>query len=163
MRLPSFSHPNEDYFIPFRMLLLARVIDKEIGRDLAPFEITVAEWRVLAQCCSRGSSSAAEIAAAFDADRAEVSRAVARLVKAKHVHREPDKSHRQKKRIIPTESGLAIFEGVRAVRETYFAEILQDLTLDERRAFNKAMHHMTLRVEERRSARKAEDPASSEE
>lgn len=155
MTQPPFSGHQDDYFIPFRMLLLARVIDREIGRDLAPFGITVAEWRVLAQCCSRQSSSAAEIAAAFDADRAEVSRAVASLLMAKHIYREPDINHRQKMRIMATESGRKIFEGVRAVREAYFSDVLQDLDQDERRALNSAMSRISHRVEEKRANRKS--------
>jgi DNA-binding MarR family transcriptional regulator len=154
MEPPRLSDYGTDYFIPLRMLLLARVIDRETSRDLSQFGISVAEWRVLALCCSRKSSSAAEIAATFDADRAEVSRAVAGLLKAKHIYREPDSNHRQKMRIIATDSGRNIFEGVRTVRDAYFSEILQDLTSEERAMFSSALDRIGLRVEEKRSVRK---------
>ena len=146
-----------DYFIPFRLLLLARMIERETSRDLANLGVTVAEWRVLSQCCSQGSSSAAEICAAFEADRAEVSRAVAGLVKRGLIQREPDGSHRQKMRLTPTEAGWDVFKGVRDMRDAYFNEILQDLTSEERKAFNDAMHHIAVRVDERRTLKKASE------
>jgi len=142
-----------DYFIPFRLLLLSRMIERETSRDLSRFSVTVAEWRVLSQCCSMGSSSAAEICAAFEADRAEVSRAVAGLLKAGLIQREPDSSHRQKMRITPTDAGWEIFEGVRVMRDAYFNEILQDLDPDERKAFNAALHSIAVRVDEQRTLR----------
>ena len=150
-----------DYFIPFRLLLLARMIERETSRDLASFGVTVAEWRVLSQCCSMGSSSAAEICTAFEADRAEVSRAVAGLLKEGLIQREPDSNHRQKMRITPTEAGWKIFRGVRDMRDAYFSEILQDLSPEEREIFNGAMHRIALRVDERRTMKKAGEAGSS--
>jgi DNA-binding MarR family transcriptional regulator len=155
MALPSLWG-TEEYFIPLRLMLLARMIEREMTRDLqVGFNLTVADWRVLATTCSNGSSSAAEIRSTFEADRAEVSRAVARLLKADLIQREPDSSHRQKMRIIPTEAGRAIFDGVRPMRAEYFEWILQDFSAEERTAFEKAIKTVALRVDERRSARSA--------
>src|SRR5687768_10934785 len=71
---------SNQYFIPHRLMLLARMVDRETARDLqGDFNISAAEWRSLAYICTMGSSTAAQICVAFEVDRAEVSRAVARL------------------------------------------------------------------------------------
>ena len=83
---------SNQYFIPHRLMLLARMIDRETARDLqSDFNITAAEWRALAYTCTMGSSSAAEICVAFEVDRAEVSRAVARLLEREFCHFVPPK------------------------------------------------------------------------
>lgn len=151
---PTWNHAGGDYFIPHRVLLLARMIDREMARDLqSAFNLTVAEWRVLTLTCSLGSSSAAEICTAFEADRAEVSRAVSRLLKARLIQREPDASHRQKMRITPTEEGRKAFEGMRSIRDAYCNWILRDLTVEERQSFNRVLETVAVRVDERRSVR----------
>lgn len=153
MALPPTWGTGE-YFIPLRLLLLARMVERETARDLqVGFNLSVADWRVLALTCTIGAPSAAEIRSVFETDRAEVSRAVARLLKANLVQREPDSRHRQKMRIIPTDAGRDIFEGVRAMREAYFASILQDLTVEERGNFEAALKSIALRVDELRSGK----------
>lgn len=162
MALPPTWGTGE-YFIPLRLLLLARMIERETARDLQlGLNVTVAEWRVLATTYMNGSSSAAEICARFETDRAEVSRAVARLLKADLIERKPDPSHRQKMRITPTAAGREVFEVARAMREDYANAILQDFSPEERRDFDKAIKRIALRVDERRSARNmvvGDDPA----
>lgn len=156
MVLPfAWTQNGGEYFIPHRLVLLARMIDRETARDLqAAFNITVADWRVLALTCGTGSSSAAEICAAFETDRAEVSRAVSRLLKAGYIQREPDSSHRQKMRIMPTPAGQGVFEGVRTMREGYFNEIMQDLSHEQRISLYDALKCIAVRVDERRSAKR---------
>src|SRR5215216_2608338 len=66
--------------LPYRLLLLARMIDRQASRKLqAEFNISLAEWRVLAFVGVSGSSTAATIGAQGRIDRAEISRAVAAL------------------------------------------------------------------------------------
>jgi DNA-binding MarR family transcriptional regulator len=140
--------------------MLARMIDRETARELqTEFGMTVADWRVLALTCTLGSSNGSEICAAFETDRAEVSRAVARLIEAGLVRRERDTSHRQKMHIIPTDSGKHIFERARAMRDTYFAAIFQDLTPEQREAFDQALRSIALRVDEMRSTKPSDDPS----
>lgn len=129
------------------------MIERELARDLqSHFNLAVADWRVLALTCARGSSSAAKICVAFEIDRAEVSRAVSRLLKSGLVQREPDPDHRQKMNIIPTDAGKAIFDRAQVLRNDYFTAILQDLSPEESRNFQTALERIALRVDERRSS-----------
>jgi DNA-binding MarR family transcriptional regulator len=133
--------------IPHRLLLLARMLDRETARMLQhEFALTVAEWRVLAFLNSVGPSSAADIGAAFESDRAEVSRAVARLTDGGLIVRAPDTANRKKMILSPTPAGTAIFAEARQARQRYFQAILQDLSPEERGGFNASLHKIAERV-----------------
>ena len=152
MALPVTWSLLGEYFIPHRIQMLTRMIERETGRELQRhFNLSVADWRVLGLTNTFGSVSAADICSAFEIDRAEVSRAVARLVAADLIERDPDPAHRSKKRISPTEKGKALFQRAVKMREAYFAKIMQDLSAEEMDALEKALRAMALRVDEFRS------------
>ena len=141
------------YFIPHRLMLLARMIDRETSRDLqAGTSVTAAEWRALAYICTMGSSSAAEICVAFEVDRAEVSRAVARLVQAKLIQRGQARDQGNRLTLTPTPAGENLHQRIKAKRRAYFDWILQDLDEAERQMFDDMLAMIAKRVDARRSA-----------
>ena len=149
MALPVTWSLLGEYFIPHRVQMLARMIDRETGRELqAKFNLSVADWRVLGLTNTFGSASAAEICNAFEIDRAEVSRAVARLIEVGLIERDEDPHHRSKKRISPTEKGKAIFEQAVKLRRAYFEKIMQDLSAEDIKTLDQALRNMALRVDE---------------
>ena len=106
MSLSSTWFMSNQYFIPHRLMLLARMIDRETARDLhRDFNITAAEWRALGYICTMGSSSAAQICVAFEVDRAEVSRAVARLLDAELIQRGQARDRENRLVLTPTPRG----------------------------------------------------------
>jgi len=135
-------------------MLLARMVDRETARDLQrDFNITAAEWRALAYICTMGSSSAAQICVAFEVDRAEVSRAVARLLEANLIQRGQARDHENRLILTPTPSGESLHDRVKTKRREYFDWILQDLSSSERDALDEVLGKIASRVDERRSAR----------
>ena len=77
--------------LPYRLLLLARMIDRQASRQLQQeFDITLAEWRVLAFVCAAGPATASTVGHSGGIDRAEISRAVAKLEGKALVSRQPD-------------------------------------------------------------------------
>jgi DNA-binding MarR family transcriptional regulator len=152
MPLPVTWSLLGEYFIPHRIQMLTRMIDRETGRELQKhFNLSVADWRVLGFTNTFGSASAADICSAFEVDRAEVSRAVARLTEADLIERDRDPAHRGKKRISPTEKGKALFRRAVKMREDYFARIMQDLSAKDMDTLDKSLRAMALRVDEFRS------------
>ena len=145
---------TNQYFIPHRLMLLARMIERETSRDLqCESNISAAEWRALAYICTMGSSSAAQICVAFEVDRAEVSRAVARLIDAKLIQREQARDHENRLALRPTPSGEDVFRKTQAKRREYFEWILQDLSPSERQAFDEVLGKIATRVDEQRVPR----------
>jgi DNA-binding MarR family transcriptional regulator len=153
MALPRTWTLLGEYYIPHRIQLLARMIDRETGRELqAEFNLSVADWRVLALTSTLGGSTAVEICNAFEIDRAEVSRAVARLLKAGLVRREADPGNRTRKNILPTERGRDVFERAVEKRQAYFAHIMQDISPEDIRRLGEMISSIAQRVDALRSA-----------
>ena len=145
---------SNQYFIPHRLMLLARMLERETARDLQyESNITAAEWRALGYICTMGSSSAAQICVAFEVDRAEVSRAVARLVEAKLIQREQARDQENRLALTPTASGEALYSRIKAKRRDYFEWILQDLESGERDALDDMLGKIASRVDQRRVGR----------
>ena len=143
---------SSQYFIPHRLMLLARMIDRETARDLQRDSgLTAAEWRALAYVCTMGSSSAAQIRQAFEVDRAEVSRAVSRLQEAELIQRGEERDEAKRLILRPTAAGQALYERIREKRRDYFEWIMQDLDAGERQTFDNMLGKIANRVDERRS------------
>lgn len=152
MSLPPTWSQSGEYFIPYRLLMLARMIERETTRDLqAECNLSAAEWQVLALACTYSNASAADVSAAFGTDSAQVSRTVARLIKAGIIERDYDKNSRKQKKITATEEGVSLFERGRDKRQEYYSWILQDLSPEERRTFDNVVKTMAFRVDQRRN------------
>lgn len=144
---PTWSLFGDDH-LPHRLQLLARMIDRESARQLAEWAgLTLAEWRVLAFVGSTDRTSAAEICAAFDVDRAEVSRAVARLSEVGLLGREPDEANRKRMLLALTGPGRGVYERTRTQRVNYFRQILDVLDPAERKQFDGMLRRIALRVD----------------
>lgn len=143
---PTWTMFGADH-LPHRLLLLAKILDREIARQLQQgFGLSLAEWRVLAFVCAAGPASAAEVGAAFESDRAEVSRAVGRLVENGLVERTADEAHRKRMIITPTALGHSTFEDARRGRRAYFLALMEDLSTDERATLDRMLERLALRM-----------------
>lgn len=154
MSLPPTWYLFGSDHLPHRLLLLARMIDRETSRQLQDeVGLSAAEWRVLALICTAGPASAADVGSAFEADRAEVSRAVTRLTEAQLIARAQDSANRKKMILSPTEAGKNLYVKARGLRQGYFQTIMQDLNASERLDFDGALNRLALRVDELRQER----------
>ncbi|MEO8722733.1 MAG: MarR family transcriptional regulator [Sphingobium sp.] len=151
MTLPPTWNLFGDDHLPHRILLLAKMIDREAARQLLDdFGLSLAEWRVLAFVCSAGPATAADVGSAFEVDRAEVSRAVGRLIDGGYVDRATLPSNRKKMILHPTKEGRAIFDDARKVRQRYFQAIMQDLDPPTTSLMADMLEKVALRVVELR-------------
>ena len=133
---------GEDH-LPYRMLILSRMIDRETQRQLQDdFGLSLAEWRLLAMGYALGPCSAARIGTAGQIDRAEISRALSKLESAGLVERAPDPEHGKRQILSITEKGEALHARVAEQRRSYFRDITSDLTDDVRADMEKAMVQM---------------------
>ena len=163
MSLSGTWFMSNQYFIPHRLMLLARMIDRETARDLhRDFNMTAAEWRALGYICTLGSSSAAQICVAFEVDRAEVSRAVGRLLDAKLIQRGQSRDRENRLVLTPTPRGMDLHNRIKAKRREYFEWILQDLDSNEREALDGVLGKIASRVDQRRVAPNGDKDAQPE-
>jgi len=141
---PTWDLFGEDH-LPHRLQLLAKLIDRETARQLqSEFAMSLAEWRVLAFVCAAGPASAAEVGNASAIDRAEVSRAVAKLERDGLIRREADARHRKRLILEPTPAGRESFCRIRDRRRSFFAAMMQDLPVAARADLDAALRTLAL-------------------
>ncbi len=140
MSTPVSLHLLGQDHIPYRLLILARMIDRETSRQLqAEFGLSLAEWRVLAFIGTSGPSSASEMGAAAEIDRAEISRAVSKLLAADLIERHPDTGNRKRLIIHATEKGADLFIRTRDSRRAFFQSMLRPFSAKEK---SELSHHL---------------------
>lgn len=143
MGLPAVWHLFGEDHVPYRLLLFARMIDKETARRLqSQFGLSLAEWRLLAIASTIGPCTASEIGTAGEIDRAEISRALAKLENAKLLQRKPDPAHRKRQIISLTPQGCNLFARVREERRIFFRSIMTDLSAQERTQLDASLAKM---------------------
>lgn len=146
MTLPPLWHLFGQDHLPYRLLLLARMIDRRSARDLQRHGLTLAEWRVLAFIGASGPASASTIGRIGEIDRAEISRAVARLEARGLIERQPDESHRKRFIISPTPEGEALFTKVRNERREFFKRMTEGFTPADRAVMDGGLEGMALNI-----------------
>jgi DNA-binding MarR family transcriptional regulator len=148
MTLAPVWHLFGQDHLPYRLLLLARMIDRRSARELQKFGLSLAEWRVLAFIGVAGPASASRLGQLGEIDRAEVSRAVARL-EAKHlIERRPDENHRKRFIISPTRAGESLFEEVREERRQFFRKVTEGLSPADRQLIDAGLETMALNLQQ---------------
>jgi DNA-binding MarR family transcriptional regulator len=146
MALPSVWHAFGRDHLPYRLLLLARMIDRRSTRELQKIELSLAEWRVLAFIGVTGPASASEIGKFGEIDRAEISRAVGKLEDKGLIERHPDQSHRKRFIISPTPMGESLFREVREERRRFFKSMTEGLSQSERKLIDSGLEKMALNL-----------------
>lgn len=135
--------------LPYHLLLLARMIDRQSGRELQKHGLSLAEWRVLAFVGVAGPASASKIGKIGEIDRAEISRAVGKLQAKGLIERQPDETHGKRFFISPTEAGERLFKKVREERRSFFRGMTEGLTSSEQALIDKGLETMAVNLLER--------------
>lgn len=145
--LPHIWHMFGDAGLPQRLLLVAKMIDRVASRHLQDeFDLSVAQWRVMAFICNAGPATASFIGEAAEADQAEISRAVKALLARGLVTRDYEPGSRKTLIIAPTAAGTALFQQVRERRQTYFTQITGTLDDAQKGALNAGLRNLAREV-----------------
>ncbi|MBC2776000.1 MarR family winged helix-turn-helix transcriptional regulator [Parasphingopyxis marina] len=135
--------------ILYRILMVGKALDR-IGaqqvRDSA--DISLAEWRVMAHLGRLGETSASELSAAAQVDRAEVSRAVNSLAKRDFIRKRPNPANRLSQLLSLTETGEEVFDRVFAERQQFFQSITADLSREELRELDDRLYRIAGKIDE---------------
>lgn len=133
--------------MPYQLLLLARMFDRVSARQInTTYSMSLAEWRVLAFVCSASPSSASEIGAAGEIDRAEISRAVTKLLESGYIKREAASDNRKRLIISATPKGEKRFQQIRDERRVYFQSFMAAIPDDERPRFAEHLEALAIAV-----------------
>lgn len=130
-----------DDFIPYRLSVLSNQISRSVAALYAErFGLTIPEWRVMAvlglEETRRGSVCANTVAERTEMDKVQVSRAIARMTKAKLVSRTTDPADRRRQVLELTGKGREVYRQIVPAALNYEAKLLSTLSASERTALD---------------------------
>lgn len=136
-----------DSFVPYRLSVLTNRMSDAIARLYSDrFELSIAEWRVMAVLGQTPGLSAREVASRTAMDKVQVSRAVAGLTRKRRVARIGDASDGRITRLSLTTQGTAIYDEIVPIALQFEAAFLSALTLGERSTFIALLDKLARRV-----------------
>lgn len=135
-------------FFPYRLAVLAEHVSQAVAQLYGDrFQITRAEWRVLAALGANNGMAAKDIAAYSTLDKMQVSRAVARLEEAGLITRATDDADRRAKILTLTASGRTLFQKIVPLAQAREDYLLEDLDPQERAVLESAMAKVLARAQ----------------
>lgn len=120
-------------FLPYRLSVLTNRISDAIARQYSErFDLTAAEWRVMAALGNTPGLSSSEVAARTAMDKVQVSRAVARLIEAGRVQRATDAKDSRVGRLSLSAAGRAVYRKIVPYALQIEARLMAPLNAAER-------------------------------
>ncbi len=135
-------------FFPYRLAVLADRVSLAVSQVYADrYDLTRAEWRVVAALGTNGAMAAKDIGPYSTLDKMQVSRAVARLEASGYIVRDEDEADRRAKILRLTASGQALVRKLAPLVLAREDHILGALSSSERAALDGFMDAVLRRAE----------------
>lgn len=100
-------------FVPYRLSVLSNTVSRAIARIYAErFDLSIPEWRVMAQLGRHGRLTASEIVGLTAMDKVRVSRAVSRLTASGRIAADEDEADRRRQHLTLTAAGRRIYREI---------------------------------------------------
>jgi DNA-binding MarR family transcriptional regulator len=120
-------------FIPYRLAVVAREMSAELaGKYEREFGISIPEWRVMAHLAEIRTCSSGDICARTAMDKAQVNRAVTRLVAAGLIVADVSKTDRRLNVLALSRRGQAIYRRIAPIARGVEERMTASLTDPER-------------------------------
>lgn len=133
-------------FLPYRLATLADGMSRALARIYADrFDITIAEWRVIANL-GHASLGAGALADASSLDKPAVTRALQRLERRGLIVRETPAGDRRRAMLALTPQGRALYREIAALALRWEEEVLAGFTTSERVAMDRALDKLKRRL-----------------
>jgi len=140
----SMSTFDLDEFLPYRLAVLSRSINEDFAIIYGKtFDLTQAEWRVIAHLSQQEKVSIREIHQRVDMGKPKVTRAAQRLEAAGLVAKN---THPVDKRLVElslTSKGKRLMAKIAPMARKYQASVLDKLPADQRAALDQALDTLT--------------------
>ena len=116
-------------FLPYQLSVVASKTSKEFSTLYRQkFDISIAEWRVIAHLAQSHSVSVREIHEKADMEKSKVSRAVTRLQQRGFVEKKTDPKDKRLLTLRLTENGRGLFDEIVPIAREYESKLLRILT-----------------------------------
>ena len=120
-------------YLPFRLTLLSNRLTRRVSLFYGDrFRLSAPEWRTMAVLGQNGPMTANLVIRQTTMDKVRVSRAVAQLLKNGYITRDSDPADRRRAVLALTPAGLDIYRQIVPLVQDVEAEVMADLTREER-------------------------------
>ncbi len=120
-------------FLPYRLSILSNRVSRAIAARYADaFGLTIPEWRIIAVLGRRGGLTARQVAEATEMDKVAVSRAVAKLARAKRLSAEVHDDDGRAQSLKLTAGGEALHARIAPIALDTERRLLASLNVKER-------------------------------
>lgn len=138
-----------DRFLPYRLSVLSNTVSGAIARLYAErFDLTMAEWRVMAVLGMAPGLSASQVCERTRMDKVQVSRAVRRLLAAGRLERAIDPADQRRSVLRMSPRGEAIYGQVAPLARVSEGELLDILSERELRALDGLLDKLQRRADD---------------
>lgn len=155
MPSPERETPEEpgslilERFVPYRLSVLSNTVSRAIARIYAErFDLTIPEWRVMAQLGRHGRLSAGEIVGLTAMDKVRVSRAAARLVASGRIAADADTADRRRQLLMLTSAGRRIYREIVPLALDREERLLEVLDAGERQSLDRLLAKLQAKAAE---------------
>ncbi|MDR5906727.1 MarR family winged helix-turn-helix transcriptional regulator [Franzmannia qiaohouensis] len=138
-----------EQFLPYRLAHLAERISQSLAQIYArEFELSIAEWRILAWLHQRSSLTASQICELTDMDKARVSRAVKSLGERELLARQRTHRDQRSMRLSLTEAGQALMAEAIPLALAWEGELVDALSGAEYRDLFRLLNKLDARLDQ---------------
>jgi DNA-binding MarR family transcriptional regulator len=140
-----------DRFLPFRLAVLSTAISRGLAEVYGDrFQLTIADWRILANLGHAGALYAGELAERSSLDKPKVTRALQRMEAAGVIVRAVDLEDRRQARLSLTDKGRKMYGEVAKIALAWEKDLLSPLAPEDRQALERVLGQLHARVGEMR-------------
>jgi DNA-binding MarR family transcriptional regulator len=134
-------------FVPYRLSVLTNIMSRAIGRIyIKRFGLTIPEWRVMAVLGRYAPLSANEVCERTEMDKVRVSRAVARMRKARLIERAIDGADRRRSALRLSAAGRKIHAAIVPLALAKESEFLTGLNDADRAVLDRLLTRLAERA-----------------
>lgn len=130
-------------FLPYQLSVASNRVSAHLARIYADrFDLTIAEWRVMAIVGRFPGLSANDVAGRSAMDKVQVSRAVANLVRKSLIDRKTAPEDRRRSELSLSVEGVAIYRQIVPEAQRYERDLLARLTPEEQATLASALNRL---------------------
>jgi len=137
-----------DQYLPYRMAVIAHLMSSGFAKRYSnDYDMSIGEWRVMANLGHQEPQSGHEIGAHSHLDKVQVSRAVARLEKKGWIQREGDTVDRRRNLLTLTVQGRNVFNTLGKMALDFEDDVAASLSTEEYAVLDRILKKLSRRAE----------------
>ena len=121
-------------FLPYQLTHLATLVSNDFSSIYKKeFDLTIPQWRIMANLAQSGQSTAKQLCTQADMDKSTVSRAVKALIDEGLIYSELNKHDKRAAFLMLSDKGMALYEKITPQALQWEQALLSCLSDDEQR------------------------------